>query len=577
MEPDNSNTNIGNTPPPATGPGTLYSGNTIYASVFGSVKDDAGQAVINATVMLNGAQTTTDNNGTFLFENTPVDAERAYIVVEKNGFFKGSRAFVPNATEPAIVSIQMLPRVVTGTVDNALGGTVNVTGGPQLIFDANDIALDNGGAYTGTVQVFASFMDPSDDALLEIMPGDLRALNTNGDAVTLGTYGMINVELEGTNGENLNVAPGAEVEIRMPIETSIQGNAPNTIPLWHFDDIQGNWVEDGSATKVGTDYVGTVDHFTIWNCDVPYNGKSFSVHIVDQNGVPVPSTPIAFRNSSGVIVGTGTSNVNGLVQGWCQSDAVLDLIIKDACNVDVSIQQVNSNGITQDFGTVALPQLNVNVGTITGTLVDCNNQPVANGFVFLQNGSNVSTTLTDQNGNFSTAVYYCQNNMIDVSGYNMTTTFTTAWTSVASAPVMNAGTIMACPPPTDFVYMNIDGDNYYWDESMGTNSIFASEPSGSSYPGDTNVIYVTNQMYFVVPDVQVGSYMNCNYPINGGQSPAFRVFSAGFDAPTNSIAIDITNWDGLGGIGEGSFSGSFNDTQGNPHVLTNGLFRISIQ
>ncbi len=578
IEPDNPENN-GNTNPPATGVGTLYSGNNIYASVFGQVIDDAGLPVENATVYLSNTQTSTDEDGTFLFENVSVDESRAYIKVEKAGYFMGSRAFVPDNTTTSIVKIQMLSRNVAGTFDNGIGGTVNVNGGPQLVFDPQDVALENGSAYSGMVSVYAKYLNPDDADLLEYMPGDLRALNANGDAVVLGTYGMVNVELEGSNGEKLNVAPGAEVSLQMPITSNLQANAPSTIPLWYFDDVQGNWVEDGSADKVGNTYVGSVTHFTPWNIDVPFQGKTYIIQVVDPNGNPIPSTIVGLRNDSYLMVAASMTNINGYATGICPEDAQLDVIIYDQCYNETEVSQVYSTvGGPQHFGTITItPQVGIQMGTLTGTLVDCSNQVVPNGLVYIKDNLNVTVAQTDANGNFNVPVFYCASGSIGVSGYDMSSYFNGSWQQVPGAPVMDAGVVMACPPPNDYVIMVADGTTYYWDEQSQGNSIFANETAGSSHPGDTNMIYVTNQMYFFVPDIQPGPYMNCNYPVYGSQFPAMRIFSAGIDAPENSISINLTGWGGIGGQAEGNFSGVFNDLQGNPHTITAGEFSVSIQ
>ena len=60
-------------------------------------------------------------------------------------------------------------------------------------------------------------------------------------------------------------------DIVMPVPSEILNSAPATIPLWHFDEDLGSWVEEGQATLVNGEYVGQVSHFSFWNYDVPSN------------------------------------------------------------------------------------------------------------------------------------------------------------------------------------------------------------------------------------------------------------------------------------------------------------------
>ena len=95
----------------------------------------------------------------------------------------------------------------------------------------------------------------------------LLGQNTGGEANLLETFGMLTVELTGSNNEKLQIT--SDSELKFPIANEQLSTAPNTIPLWYFDEENGYWIEDGEATKVGNQYVGTVSHFTPWNVDIP--------------------------------------------------------------------------------------------------------------------------------------------------------------------------------------------------------------------------------------------------------------------------------------------------------------------
>src|SRR5690606_8077263 len=151
----------------------------------------------------------------FKISNVTVDADRAYVKIKKSGYFLGSRSFKPTASTINYVRIELLQKTVAGTINNSTGGTVNIAGGASLIFEAGDISLENGGAYSGNITVQAVYLDPMDANLGRIMPGDLLALDNSNNPVALLTYGMIAVELVGSNGEKLNVAQGKTVEIKM--------------------------------------------------------------------------------------------------------------------------------------------------------------------------------------------------------------------------------------------------------------------------------------------------------------------------------------------------------------------------
>ena len=123
--------------------------------------------------------------------------------------------------------------------------------------------------YTGTVNVAVHWIDPTAVDLDQIMPGDLRGIDETGSLKGLKTFGMTAVELTSASGELLQIASGKKATLTMPVPPALLSNAPSSIPLWYFDEINGLWKQDGTATKTGNTYVGDVSHFSFWNCDQP--------------------------------------------------------------------------------------------------------------------------------------------------------------------------------------------------------------------------------------------------------------------------------------------------------------------
>jgi hypothetical protein len=105
------------------------------------------------------------------------------------------------------------------------------------------------------------------------MPGSYQARASNGSTTTIESFGALHVELrDPATGRALNLAAGKTATIRIPL-ASRNPNPPATLPLYHLDEATGVWVEEGSATLVGSGpgayYEGTVRHFSYWNADKP--------------------------------------------------------------------------------------------------------------------------------------------------------------------------------------------------------------------------------------------------------------------------------------------------------------------
>ena len=153
----------------------------IKASISGVVLDENGDAISGANVVLGNNSVTTNPFGVFLFKGVEMDAARAFIKVNKAGYFLGSRVIKPNASTLSHVRIKLLPKTNAGTFTNSSGGTITSADGVEIVFASNSVALEDGGSYSGTVDVAIQFLDPNATDMFDIMPGDLKGLDLDGE------------------------------------------------------------------------------------------------------------------------------------------------------------------------------------------------------------------------------------------------------------------------------------------------------------------------------------------------------------------------------------------------------------
>ena len=242
-------------------------GTTITTTIAGKVVGQNGQALNGVEITIGASTTVTDVTGNFIIPKATLSQNAGFIKATKAGYFGGSRTIKPKEKVVNNIVIQLVKKTETGSFANASGGSITANGGSKIDFPANAVVTKSGAAYTGSVKVSAYFLDPTSATCNTEMPGDLRGINTSNNEQVLTSYGMMAVELNGSNGEPLQLATGKTATLTMPIAVATQAAALATIPLWFFDETKGMWVEQGSATKTGNTYIGTVSHFTWWNCD----------------------------------------------------------------------------------------------------------------------------------------------------------------------------------------------------------------------------------------------------------------------------------------------------------------------
>jgi len=525
----------------------------ITAEVYGRVTDNDNVPVQGATVIAGTATTTTDVNGYFRIRNASLHKTNGFIKVEKEGYFQGSRTFTPNAGTTNYVFIQLLKKMVSGTFPAASGGNITVTSGGSINFPANGIVnAANNAAYTGNVSVYAYFINPTAARFREMMPGALRGINSNNQAVGLKSYGMMAVELTGTGGEKLQLANGKSATILFPIPTTLQAQAPATIPLWIFNDTTGVWKQEGSATKQGSNYSGTVSHFSFWNCDDPFPVVDFTVTIKDQNNTPLRYGEVVLKIIGDTLSVNGYTDSTGKVSGPVPVNKAMQMQVYNRCGALVHTQQIGPFAAATDLGTITIPGV-VSVSlTISGSAVNCSGAAVTNGVVNVAlNNNNYRSNIN--NGNFSIVIDRCDQSpataKLQAIDFNATQQGPLTDLAVTSGTA-NAGQLSACG----------DQINQFITYTLGTLNVSLLPPDSvrAGRSGSMTSIsgYHPNQSNYTY------------FRFTGNAQPGtYAIDSIYIETPANytrwkksgNFNITITEYGAVGGIIAGSFSGNVFD------------------
>jgi len=545
---------------------------TVTASLQGRVLDENGLPVQDAAVSSGGgATTTTDVNGIFKFTNIQLSSRFGFVKVVKQGYFTGSRTQITTAGSSNYITINLLPRVAKGVFPVASGGTVTVQGGNTVSFDgASVMNAGTGAAYSGTVHVFAAYLDPKDGNLPAIMPGDLRGISAAGKETGLQTFGMMAVELEGDGGEKLQIATGKKATLTMAIPASLQASAPATIPLWYFNDTTGKWMEQGSAAKLGNTYTGQVGHFSYWNCDMPVGLVNFKLYLKDQQGHPVAYTNVQFRTSNYGLRG-GSTDSTGFVSGWVIKNETMTLEVTNRCGEVLYSQSVGPALADMDLGTLTVT-LNSGTVTVTGKVVDCSNTPVTTGFVNIQvDGLNYRTAVA--NGNFSQSIIRCNATQAEMKltagDYSSQQIGTASSVSVTSGQV-NAGQLVACGENfTQFVKVTLDGTDYSVTNPPDDSLFFFRQDTSS---------FIYSNTSFSIPNPRTINFRIDHLTQTGSQYIMALYIAIGNNhynqVGLGTISCTITTFGQVGsGYIEGTFDGTVQDDAKQPHPVT-GSFKV---
>lgn len=547
-----------------TGTGGVDDNVTVIAGVRGVVVDENNQPVQGATVKSGANTTTTDRYGVFRFNNIQLSKENGYVRVEKTGYFNGNRSFVTTAGRIHNVRIKLLPKSVTGTFAATAGGTITLASGGKVVLPANAITDAGGNVYTGSVNVAMTWIDPTASNLPDIMVGDLRGVATDGQERGLATYGMLGVELTGGGGQSLKIATGKTAELNFPIPAAVAGNAPNTIDLWHFDEVKGRWIQEGTAVKSGNSYTAQVSHFSFWNCDAPFPLVNLCMRLVNAaNSQPLINVQVRIKRPDGSY-SYGYTDSTGNLCGKVPKNEALVLQLMDQCNTVAYSRNIGPFSGDASLGTVSVTLPSANTLTITGMLTNCTGGNVTNGAVVIYTDFGNSYSIPVTNGNFAFTLVRCSASTLSFAAKGVdlaNNQESILYNSYGTSGTVNIGTLQACGAGlSEYIEYIIDGVPYLWVDLGYPDQIqtFDSVTTGP-YPAKTLV-----HGHFVIAGNAETTHFSFSHNNSPGTYPVvgyIKVTDRAGNMPrwteilTPNPTINIT---AMGPAGSGYIEGNFN-------------------
>ena len=478
----------------------------------GMVVDMSDNPIEGATIRVGSSTAQTDANGVFFIDGAQVHAEFAYVTATKSGFLDGSRAMVPISGRNN-VRIKMIPATVTATITAGSASEVVHSSGAKVSFDGSFEDAD-GNAYTGNVSVMMFQLASSNPDFAEVMPGMLYGQDDDGGEAGLRTFGMINVELRGSAGQKLQIADGHTAGIEMPIDPSQLATAPASIPLWHFDAEKGYWKQDGTATRSGNKYVGEVSHFSWWNCDAYSAVVQLTVTVQDESGEPISNAGVKLVTAQGFTSYIQYTSGNGQVSGIVPANEAMTLTVHDQCGDVIHTQAIGPFAVNTSLPPITLTAAMAQTTVVEGSLLQCDGEPVADGYVLFDYGDQ-HAIVPVASGGFSVTTLVCSaGGTFTLQGWDIENMQQTPQMTYAMvSPVTTVGTLSACDTVDEFISYTIDGG-----EPVVILGTFNASGNSQGTVGGLTISSNNNVGFYLWGNTQVpGTYSNNEYSIESGQ------------------------------------------------------------
>ena len=396
-----------------------------------------GNALAAAEIVIAGQTFKTDGFGKAAFTvQIPKSATHVVVVVKKDGFISQSLRIEAGQLEQLSANLLNVKQTVSIAKIEEAQVIQSVYQNAQITIPENAFVLPNGQPATGAVTVAFTPWDIT-AADLNAMPANGVARDAQGNIVNLISAGMITATFTNAAGQKLQLAAGKTADIQMDLPVASINNQKllvgSSIPMWHFDEAKGLWIEEGVGQVVaslssatGLAVHATVSHFSTWNWDFKFENAG-SVFVQCQSAsVAVPchiTAKVKLKDGSALtkvnsISAQGTTIIN------MPSEGSIDWTAKDITGTLIGEKTSGTSGnVIIDLGAPTTKNF-VKCELANGTAVACSGK--LNGgidFSLPKEGGNVLTGLqnvTQLNWEATSAPYETLSSVYQYKGNQVT-------------------------------------------------------------------------------------------------------------------------------------------------------------
>ncbi len=383
--------------------------------LMGQVTDLNGLPLEGAEVSWGSSFENTDENGYFRIVGT-VPEKMATLRVRKENYFDAIQVLSVESQLRINLTVQLSPISIAGFLSSSEeGGTVDLFGKGTVAFQANSFEDELGNPYSGLVNVYAFYLDPTDPKLAAKMPGNLMGTDENRESRLLTSYGMVNIELTSNTGLPLQLKRKATLTLNIP--SHLANTAPSNIRLSYFDETTSLWKDEGMATKQGDTYVGEISDFSWWNFDIPEDFIYLTGHVsYDSMPSAITLRLTALEDAS---MGILTVDHWGDFAGFVPKEKELLLEMIDLCGNSVYSEEI---GPFQEDTSLPIKNTVFTSGDdflLTGFVKNCLGKNSTNSYLKIEGIPGNPNYVLGGWGWYDIRLFACGANQITITAYDL--------------------------------------------------------------------------------------------------------------------------------------------------------------
>ena len=391
----------------------------VIGSINGVVLDQTNEPIQEVRIIIGDAETTTDGEGTFRLDDIQLYEDGTKIIASKDGYTQGNRKLLARAGGIHSITIVLSEKEVTQKISSNTGGSVSLDAN-TIDFPVGDY-LQDGVLYTGDINVFAKFLDPTKEVSSLQIPGDQSGFDQNGNHKALVSYGVLNIEIENNEGNRLGLPLSSSAELSLAIPDVLREIAPDRLAMYHFNLDQDAWLADGEAIRVGDNYIGEVMRVGKWSF-----ARKFEVvdigHLISVEEMTLPNASFIVTGEDIGYYYFGQSDETGFFRSRLPENQEITIELMSDCLSTPYRAELGMFSQDTENNQILLDNNGLGDIKITGSTLTCDsNSPAATShtYVKLSLGSNRILQRLSDTGNFEVELMTCDNATADITAIDI--------------------------------------------------------------------------------------------------------------------------------------------------------------
>jgi len=240
----------------------------------------------------------------------------------------------------------------------------------------------------------------------------------------------------------------------------------------------------------------------------------------------------------------------------------LDVYTQFDCGTAAYTQTFSTTNSNVSLGNLTIPNSTAHTANVSGTVTDCNNAAVSNGYIIMLKNNQYYRYNLSSNGSFNFSNILCDDNSESVTFIaedNSSNQQSAPFTFTINTGANTVPNLQACGTTTEeFINLNINGTSYNYSSPVDSFNYWLYQQSNpvSLYLGSTHITQsggstVYNQTSFQISQTNIAA---------GSTQQLMNLYTshAGNDSTsiTSPINVQITEFGTVGQFIAGNFSGT---------------------